>query len=64
MFVDISTYNKDIICDICNSRDTWIRVRKGKGSPSWYNYNNGKICHKCHQYITHKDKNHKKRSLI
>lgn len=52
MFIKISNYtNKDTICSNCGSNETYIRIRNGKGYPMWYNYNNGKICHKCHNTL-------------
>lgn len=47
----ISDYHKNTICINCGSKETYIRVRNGKGYHSWYNYKDGKICGKCHSKL-------------
>lgn len=49
LFIIISDYNKDTKCYICGSKETYIQVRNGKGSPIWHNIEHGKICNKCHK---------------
>ncbi len=52
MFIKISDYNKGIICLICKTDKTHIKIRKGKGSPVWYNYKDSKICQNCYNKLT------------
>ena len=49
VFIPISDHSKGIICSICGSDKTFIRIRNNRGVSCWYNHNGKKICQKCYQ---------------
>lgn len=54
------TNDKKYTCSNCSSTETYISIRKGRGTPIWHNYNGNKLCNKCYQKLVSAPKYRKK----